>query len=305
MRQSLTNLERRALEVLGPRASVAAKLLDAWVQTPGETWQPVRTLVELAGMGLTEEMAARNAMEALTGIGLVSSSPNGYKLSPGNRDVLRRLALALHAIAFYQANVHRDETTAQVVLTRPRQPSELEYHLLNRGWRTTDIETTRDAFFALVSGARRRVLVMTPFLDALGSDWLCRLFDSARAGVERLLVLRTLENPQRPDYPVGYRRAASRLREAGVQVFNYSIPRSGTSGRETFHAKVVLCDVDNAYVGSSNLTAASLEHSMELGIALSGHAAVKVAEVMEAVLACATPWPYYRKRGSEDQAHAR
>ncbi|MHB8744072.1 MAG: phospholipase D-like domain-containing protein, partial [Sulfuricaulis sp.] len=75
-------------------------------------------------------------------------------------------------------------------------------------------------------------------------------------------------------------------------VFNYSISRAGASGRETFHAKVVLCDEDSAYVGSSNLTAASLDHSMELGVALTGRAAAQVAIVMEAVLACASPWPY-------------
>lgn len=292
MRQSLTNLECRALNVLGTRASVSAKLLDACAQAPSEAWQSVRTLVELAGMGLTEEMSARDAMNDLAELGLVSSSVDGYKLSPANREVLRRLALALHAIAFYSTNVHRDETTARVVLTRPPQPSELEHELINRGWRTTDIETTREAFLGLVSGAQRRVVVMTPFLDARGADWLCQLFDSVRDGVQRLLVLRTLENPQRSDYPIGYARAASRLREAGVEVFNYSIPRADASGRETFHAKVVLCDSDSAYVGSSNLTAASLEHSMELGILLSGRAALKVAEVMEAVLACASPWPY-------------
>jgi hypothetical protein len=38
------------------------------------------------------------------------------------------------------------------------------------------------------------------------------------------------------------------------------------------------------------LTAASLEHSMEMGVVLDGRAAVGVAEVVDAVLAAATPW---------------
>ena len=58
--------------------------------------------------------------------------------------------------------------------------------------------------------------------------------------------------------------------------------------RQTFHAKVVLCDDDVAYVGSSNLNAASLEHSMEMGVAMEGKAARDIAIVVEAVLKSAT-----------------
>lgn len=290
--QSLSSLERRSLQTLGSRASVAAKLMDGWSQVPRESSQSVRSLVDMAGLGVTEEMAAGEVLEELTALGLVSKSALGYKIGADKHQTVARLALALHAIAYYSAAVHHDQTTAKVVLTRPPQPSELEQQLANRGWRTAELETTRDAFQSLASGARKRVLVMTPFLDLRGAEWLCQLFGGVREGVDRILVLRTLESPLRPDYPMGYPKVAGRLRDAGVRVFNYSIPRAGSFGRETFHAKVVLCDEDNAYVGSSNLTAASLEHSMELGIALSGRAAAQVAIVMEAVLACATPWPY-------------
>lgn len=50
----------------------------------------------------------------------------------------------------------------------------------------------------------------------------------------------------------------------------------------------MLCDDDVAYVGSSNLNAASLEHSMEMGVAMEGKAARDVAMVVEAVLKSAT-----------------
>jgi len=61
-------------------------------------------------------------------------------------------------------------------------------------------------------------------------------------------------------------------------------------GRETFHAKAVLCDRTVAYLGSSNVTAASLEHSMELGVVLEGRAAAGVATVIDSVLYAATEW---------------
>lgn len=290
--QSLSNLERRALEALGSRSSVAAKLLDAWSSGQRESANSVRHLVDLASLGVTEEAAAREVLERLAELGLASRHADGFQISAGQRGSMKRLALALHAITYYATAIHRDQSIARVVLTRPPQPSELEQRLASRGWRTAELETTRDAFLELVAKASTRVVVMTPFLDIRGAEWLCELFGRVRQGVDRILVLRTLESPGRPDYPVGYARGAKRWREAGVRVFNYSIPRAGTAGRETFHAKVVLCDEDSAYVGSSNLTAASLDHSMELGIALSGRAAGQVAIVMDAVLACAKPWPY-------------
>ena len=75
-----------------------------------------------------------------------------------------------------------------------------------------------------------------------------------------------------------------------MNVYNYSIPRAD-GGRETFHAKAVLCDRCFAYLGSSNITAASLEHSMEMGVVLHGRAAADVAEVIDAVLAAAIMAP--------------
>jgi hypothetical protein len=62
---------------MAPRASVAAKLLDAWSCTPGESWRSVRELVELAGLGLTEEVAMREVLASLVSLELVSASPAG------------------------------------------------------------------------------------------------------------------------------------------------------------------------------------------------------------------------------------
>lgn len=290
--QSLSRLEQRALEALSSRSSVAAKILDAWSSGQRESAHSVRDLVNIASLGVTEEAAAREILERLTDLGLASRRAGGFQISIGQRDSMKRLALALQAISYYHTAIHQDQSTARVVLTRPPQLSDLEQRLANRGWRTAELETTRDAFLELVARASKRVVVMTPFLDTRGAEWLCELFGRVRDGVDRILVLRTLESPGRPDYPMGYTKGAKRWHEAGVRVFNYSISHVGSASRETFHAKVVLCDEDSAYVGSANLTAASLDHSMELGIALSGRAASQVAIVVDAVLDCAKPWPY-------------
>ncbi|MGA3868725.1 hypothetical protein G7939_02365 [Ralstonia solanacearum] len=60
----------------------------------------------------------------------------------------------------------------------------------------------------------------------------------------------------------------SRAHAQQVRVYNYSIPRAGGVGRDTFHAKVVISDRRYAYVGSANVAAASLDYLMETGQAL-------------------------------------
>lgn len=56
------------------------------------------------------------------------------------------------------------------------------------------------------------------------------------------------------------------------------------------HGKVILCDRNVAYVGSSNMTGASLEHSMEMGVALQGRAVADAAVVLDAVVSAAGQW---------------
>ena len=72
-----------------------------------------------------------------------------------------------------------------------------------------------------------------------------------------------------------------------VCVYNYSRRRASGPGRETFHAKVILRDDTDAYVGSVNLTRASLEYSMEVGLAVTGKAVRRIALVTDAVIAVA------------------
>jgi phosphatidylserine/phosphatidylglycerophosphate/cardiolipin synthase-like enzyme len=288
--QSLIAFERAAIAGLSGQADLAGRLLEAWSELPVGTVLNVRTAVSHAHLGTTEESQAEKVLERAERMGLLESTALGWRARPESFPRFGRLALALHAVAHYRAVVHQDSTRAQVVLTKPPQPSVLESKLSALGWRTSDLEETQRAFTALVRGAQRRVVVMTPFLDLKGAQWLQELLSSVTPGTERALVLRTLDDPKRPDYPVGYDHLAPWLKAEGVKVFNYALLKAGGPGRETFHAKVVLCDDSSAYIGSSNMTAASLEHSMEMGVVLEGRAALRVADVVDAVLGAAIPW---------------
>lgn len=287
--QKLTAFEQAVLAGLVEKAGLAAAVLEAWADLPANSLQSTRSLIDAAQLGVTEEGATQSLLERSASLGLVESTPAGFKPRDGAHERFQRLAFALHAVEYYRSSVHRDATVAQVVLTKPPRPSVLEQKLSALGWRTTDLESTEHAFHGLVRAAQRRVVVMTPFFDRTGATWLQELLSYASPVVERTLILRSLEDNTRKDYPIGFDTISPWLKAQGIEVFNYAIPRMD-GGRETFHAKVVLCDRSAAYLGSSNVTAASLEHSMEMGVVLEGRAAASVAEVIDAVLLAATLW---------------
>ncbi|MGC2519132.1 MAG: phospholipase D-like domain-containing protein [Burkholderiales bacterium] len=288
--QKLEAFEKHVVAGLAYKAGLAAALLDAWSELSATSAQSERSLIDLAQLGVTEEHPARELLVKSVELGLLDASPSGFIPRENAHSRFKRLAFALYAIEHYVLSVHKDATIARIVLTKPFRSSMLERKLSERGWKTSELEPTDHAFHRMVRSAQHRVVVMTPFFDVKGASWLQELFSLAQTGVERILVLRSLEDPTRKDYPNGYDSIAPWLKAEAVHVFNYSIPRVEDSGRETFHAKVVLCDRDAAYIGSSNMTAASLEHSMEMGVALQGRAAADVAVVLDAVVSAAARW---------------
>ncbi|WP_158236115.1 phospholipase D-like domain-containing protein [Limnohabitans sp. JirII-31] len=285
----MTAFEQSVLAGLAEKAGLTAMVLEAWAELPADSVQSARSLVDAAQLNVTEEGATQRHLECAARLGLVESTPAGFKPRNGMHERFPRLAFALHAVEHYRSSVHRDATLARVVLTKPPRPSVLEEKLSALGWRTAELEATENAFHGMVRAARRRVVVMTPFFDSTGAAWLREMLSYASPGVERTLILRSLEDDMRKDYPSGFDAISLWLKAHGIRVFNYSIPRK-EGGRETFHAKAVLCDRSAAYLGSSNVTAASLEHSMEMGVVLEGRAATGVAEVVDAVLAASTLW---------------
>lgn len=289
MSQKLTAFEQATLAGLADKAALAAALLEAWAGLSAGSAQSARSLVDAAQLNVTEENATLIFLEKAVELGIVDATPAGFRPRGTLHSRFQRLAFALNAVEYYRTFIHRDITLAQVVLTKPPQPSVLEQKLSDLGWRTTNLQSTEHAFHSIVRAARQRVVVMTPFFDRKGAIWLQELLAYTSPTVERVLILRSLENSTWKDYPEGYAIILPWLKAEGVTVFNYSIARA-EGGRETFHAKVVLCDRKAAYLGSSNVTAASLEHSMEMGVLLEGQAAIDVATAVDAVMAASVLW---------------
>jgi len=194
-------------------------------------------------------------------------------------EILARLAPMLEGIQVYRDEVHVDRDRVEVVLTKPPNPSQMAKRLdemLLGSWGLLD---TREMLPVLAEKAKSRFLVMTPFLDDTGAEIVTSLFRNTQAGVRRQLILRKDKDS---DWPPGYISHGEALRKLGVEVFNFRLDKD-MAGNETFHAKVVLADASDVYVGSSNMLKWSFDYSMELGLAVSGRAANRIADIMDAV----------------------
>ncbi|MGZ5905895.1 MAG: phospholipase D-like domain-containing protein [Reyranella sp.] len=145
---------------------------------------------------------------------------------------------------------------------------------------------TTDTFINLARGAQREFIVLVPFMDDQGVEFLLNLFSLCGEGVRLILICRPLSEPECGRAFCRQASAFSRLR---VSVYEYALPSSLPSGRESFHAKVILADDTAYYVGSSNFMGSALERSLECGVFVRGESARQLYNVLEALRAVARP----------------
>lgn len=283
----LPGVAKQLLESLPSRSSVAAHLFEAIQRLkPGQVID-APALLRAANLTLTEQRGVEEVMAELLRLNLVETTDFGWRITERLSASSGLLATAFDAVDHYRSAVHKDRSEARLVLTRPLHALSLDQALSNAAWSLSNMVETDASFRALAQQARKRFVVMTPFLDERGADWLQSLLGETTAGVERTVILRYLDRPGAAGYPTGITRIRSWLDTNGVRVRNYSLPTQGSEfARETFHAKVVLADSGAAYVGSANVTGASQAVSMELGFLVTGQAARDVAAVIDAILWC-------------------
>jgi len=276
--------DQQILRALAPWADIAGDVLSGLALSSYSGPFEESRLCGDAGLPSTQTIAVVGLLKELGKLGLVAERDDLRWQVTAKAGVLEKLVPLMHAISFYRNSIHEDLTTASVVLTRPGQPSRLDDALSALGFSSGRMEITSEAFGDVATSARRRLVVMTPFLDEHGAKWLSDLLRRARPDVKKAVILRYLKNPSHPSYPLGLGILGPVLAELGATVHDYAVPRLIGGGMETFHAKVVLADDDYAYVGSANMNRASLEHSLEMGILVRGDAAQTVANVIDAII---------------------
>ncbi len=179
-----------------------------------------------------------------------------------------------------------DSNSVEIVLSPPLHPSRLMEVLPKQKFGWARLHNTRDALIALASTARRRLVILSPFLDDVGMDWVEELFAAPPADVERVLVVRGTDLSPRE---ILESRRSEHSRQ-GIKVYRNAIehdPNTRDAKVETFHAKILLCDKDAAYIGSSNMNRASRELSLECGVHIAGPCVRPVAALVDSILSIA------------------
>ena len=180
----------------------------------------------------------------------------------------------------------RDSNSVEIVLSPPLHPSRLMEVLPKQKFGWARLHNTRDALIALASTAKTRLMILSPFLDEVGMAWVEELFAAPADGVDRILIVRGTDLVLRE---LLESRRGEHARQ-GIRIYRYAIehdPKTRNAKVETFHAKIVLCDKDAAYIGSSNMNRASRELSLECGVHISGPCVRPVVALINSILSIA------------------
>ncbi len=265
-------MARSLLERLGDDCAAAtalAELLDSGMAT----------LARGATIGGFSPAAVSRAATDFVDRGWLSEDAAGW------RRTLESLPAGLAAFlagaeAMRSLSAARMDAVASAVVTLPAAPSAIAGALPLQGPIHASLEKTEEMLSALARAAVASFTVMSPFVNHDGARFAMRLFEHCRA--PRKTLITRLAGSTR----VVVDELLPTLRTARVRVLDYLLPAGG--GYETFHAKVVIADADQAYVGSANMTRYA-RHSMELGVMLTGRQARAVSAVVRAVEGISRP----------------
>jgi len=270
-----------------PWPGTAARLLEGLAVLGPGTW-PVEQICRASASG-TDPGHATQILAGLSGTGLcAAAAADDSWLCEYTPAELQRLAHILSGADHFR-RMRLNPAAIELAVTMPLIPSHLEKELAATLGRPGGFLTTTAAFARLAQAASRRLVVMTPFIDAGGFRWLRRVFEATPADCQKIVVLR---NTDQYTVELGVQHA-DWLRALNVSVRDYHLSHAAGTGRalpiETFHAKLIVADETLAYVGSANLLNSSEGLSLETGLLVEGAAAVQVARLVDAVLRVARP----------------
>jgi hypothetical protein len=267
---------------LYPLATQAARIVAHLADTPVGMDSSDRELSSRLGDVSAEHVAI--VRRSLIENGLAVRSGFATRLV-ASASVLTALADNLRGIAAY-LRVHKDRDAVRLVLTEPGLKSALRRALDDAQALPPVVFQTSDAFFNLARGAKQELVILSPFMDPQGAELMVELFSLCRPEVRRVLISRPQAEPQCGN---AFNPRAADFRRLNVSVIEYALPSSLPSGRETFHAKVVLADDSEFYVGSSNFMGSALERSFECGVFVRGETAKQMRSVLLAVQSVGKP----------------
>jgi hypothetical protein len=270
------------IRCVAPWPGTAARLLEGFASLGPGLWN-LEQICAASGTGIEPG----DAVQVLAALSITSVCATGDAEDTWRSQLttveLLRLAQMLKGADHYR-RLRTDSSSLELAVTMPLPPSRLEQELTTSAGRPGGYLATTAAFSRIARAAKRRLVVLTPFIDAGGFLWLRRTFESTDPQVQRILILREADK-----YAIELSvEHADWLQAMNICVGDYRVAHDPNSGRqlpfETFHAKIVLSDENLAYVGSANFLGSSEAFTLETGVLIDGRAAAQVSRLIEAVL---------------------
>lgn len=271
-------LNSELIRSLYPMARQACRILAFFAGDPTSFATPDSELAARIGFVSAEHVAVVRRAVIETGMARSTGFSATLIISP---ERLEHLSASFDGIASY-LEIHKDRDSVRLVITEPGEKSALRNEISRRHAIPPSVFQTSDAFLNLARSAKRELIVVAPFLDDEGAKFLVTLFSLCAENVRRFLICRPLTEAH---CGPAFRRQSIAFSRLKVSVYEYALPSTLPSGRETFHAKVILADDSAFYVGSSNLMGSALERSLECGVVVWGESAHHLYNVLDALRA--------------------
>jgi len=236
-------------------------------------------------LGSHEKVRIPQILRAMATVGIVTEVEPGLWISSTPEQDMVNLALQLAGAAHFQ-RVHKDKDEVQVVVTLPEEPSKLSEALPEQGPYCVKLGGTDLVFNRIANEANFRLVIVTPFIDKVGAKWIANMFGlTGGKNVERILIIRDYHSTK-----ASLADVAAELDSLHVSIFDYFVHHEERRlPFETFHAKFVLGDDTQAYIGSANMLASSLEVALEVGVLLKGQSVLDIKRLVNSMLAVAKP----------------
>lgn len=240
----------------------------------------IESIERIARLGFHESVNILAILTALEASGFCRQETSGLWVSEMDTKEVEMLSIILKGADLYQ-RIHVDRDKVQMVVTLPEYPSKFTEVLLEQGLCVATLKATDSAFFKIARNAHSRLVIVTPFIDRTGAEFLMNLFQiTTDKPMERILIVRDYHAVKSFLIPF-----SGLIESLCIKIFDYLIyHEDGTLPYETFHAKIILGDHNQAYIGSANLLASSLELAFEMGVLINGKSVLDVRRLIDSII---------------------
>jgi hypothetical protein len=259
---------------------VEEAIKNSGVGTPGDVSKLTRNIRAPGGRPISDDEALV-AFNALCDLGVLDRHGSRYILNRERFAATEELRGGVQA-AVEILREHKTEGTTgvQLCVSLPPNLSATAECVIHES--STDL---RSNLLDVVASAKKSLIVASPFWDAGTTAELVALARKKLASGVHVSVLGRFSH----DLPPEVRSQLSKISNTpGCTILSW-FEGVGTE-TQTFHFKAVSADHgQQGYLGSANMTVSSLRSRMELGVILSGAAALQLDRILRVVLTMATP----------------